>query len=71
MHLNSEWRTLINRESHLLVNFHDSQAGCTPVVNISNVLNIRKVEKYSTSQKLTHLLIQEFFCIFTIFYIVE
>jgi hypothetical protein len=28
-----------------VVNFHASQVGYTPVVKISNVLNIRKVEK--------------------------
>ena len=28
-----------------VVHFHASQVGYTPVVNISNLLNIRKVEK--------------------------
>ena len=28
-----------------VVHFHASQLGYTPVVNLSNVLNIRKVEK--------------------------
>jgi hypothetical protein len=40
MHLNSEWRTLFP-----VVYFHASQVGYTPVVNISNVLNMRKFEK--------------------------
>lgn len=40
IHLNIEWRMLFP-----VVYFHASQEGYTPVVNISNVLNIRKVEK--------------------------
>ena len=40
INLNSEWRTLFPK-----VHFHASQVGYTPVVKLSNVLNIRKVEK--------------------------
>jgi hypothetical protein len=40
MHLNRDWRMLFP-----VVYSHASEVGYTPVVNISNVLNIRKVEK--------------------------
>jgi hypothetical protein len=39
MHLKSEWRTLFH-----VVYLHANQVGYTRGVNISNVLNIRKVE---------------------------